>query len=96
MGETGEADDETRARDAILARMGAVVEREVGRRHGELLERVTHLESRNAELERDNRKLKLRSDTIDETLRQLRQGTAAVYYDGNGMRVDPFAGVGDG
>lgn len=94
MGEDGAGLGEAGSRDAIVARLQAVVDREVERQHGELLEQLRALESRNAELERDNRKLKLRSDTIDETLRQLRQGTAAVYYDGNGMRVDPFAEVG--
>ena len=94
MGEVGAGPDETGARDALTARLQAVVEREVERQHGALLEQLRHLEARNTELERDNRKLKLRSDTIDETLRQLRQGTTAVYYDSNGMRVDPFAEVG--
>jgi hypothetical protein len=69
-----------------MARLAAVVEREVERQHGVLLEEVRHLRTENARLESDNRKLRIKDEAIEETLRQLRQGTHAIYYDANGVR----------
>ncbi len=102
MGEDGTGVDEARAGEpvtagpeALQARLQGIVEREVLRVHGALVEECEHLRERVRELERDNRKLQIKSETVDDTLRQLRQGGGSVrYYDANGIEVDREAVTG--